>query len=57
MAVNSSTSVLYNNGNRVSRDWERFLMSLSHLKLWINNLSTPSGENAGLNKNHNFFTP
>ena len=32
-------------------------MSLSHLKLWINNQSTPSGENAGLNKNHNFFTP
>ena len=32
-------------------------MSLSHLKLWINNQSTPSGENAGLNKNHNLFTP
>ena len=32
-------------------------MSLSHLKFWINNGSTPSGENAGLNKNHNFFTP
>ena len=24
VAVNSSASVLYNNGNRVSRDWERF---------------------------------
>ena len=32
-------------------------MSLSHLKLWINSQSTPSGENAGLNKNHNFFIP
>ena len=32
-------------------------MSLSHLKLWINNQSNPSGENAGWNKNHNCFTP
>ena len=32
-------------------------MSLSHTKLWINNQSTPSGESAGLNKIHNFFTP
>ena len=30
---------------------------LIHLQLWIKQRKNPRGENAGLNTNHNFFTP